>query len=145
MELAPVMKTLQVRLGPADAFDLFTRQMARWWPLARFSCGGAADAGIEIEPRVGGNIVEHTRDGARHVWGTLTAWEPPHRFAMTWHPGQPPETATRLAVEFTPLAAGGTEVRLVHDGWRDAERRGGYQQGWDEVLACFVARTQEEQ
>lgn len=143
MDLTPVVKTIQVRLDAADAFDLFTRQMDRWWPLARFSCGGATAQSIEMELRVGGTVGERTRDGTFHVWGTLTAWEPPRRSALTWQPGQAPETATRLEVAFTPVAAGGTEVRLVHDGWRDAGRRGSYAEGWDAVLACFVARAEE--
>jgi hypothetical protein len=145
MGIAPVEKTIRVRLEPADAFDLFTRQMARWWPFVPFSCSGASALRVEFEPKVGGVVVEHTKDGARHLWGTLTAWEPPHRFAMTWHPARTPEQATRLAVEFAALAGGGTEVRLTHDGWeaREAGVRENYDGGWNTVLARFIAHSEE--
>lgn len=147
MAITPVRKNLHVRLAPAAAFDLFTGQLARWWPLAQYSCGGADATGVEFEPRVGGAVFERTRTGERHVWGTLIDWEPPHRFAMTWHPGVAPAQATRLAVEFVAAQDGGTEVRLLHDGWeaRGEEVQRGYDGGWDNVLARFVAAAKEEQ
>jgi uncharacterized protein YndB with AHSA1/START domain len=144
MTIRSVEKRLQVRLAPADAFDLFTRQLARWWPLAQFSCGGAESVDVQFEERVGGTVVERTRSGERHIWGTVTAWEPPHRFAMTWHPGCAAAEATRLAVAFSAAEGGGTEVHLLHDGWEARpEAREGYDDGWDAVLATFVAAVTE--
>jgi hypothetical protein len=141
MAIAPVAKDLRVHLAPAAAFDLFTRQLARWWPLAHYSCGGADATDVEFESRAGGAVFERTRAGGRHVWGTLIDWEPPYRFAMTWHPGVPSAQATRLAVEFVAAEDGGTEVRPLHDGWeaRDEAVRRGYDGGWESVLARFVA------
>jgi uncharacterized protein YndB with AHSA1/START domain len=146
MAIAPVRKSIRVRLEPAAAFDLFTRQLARWWPLAQHSCAGADAVDVEFEPRAGGTVFERTRAGERHVWGTLLDWEPPHRFAMTWHPGVEPAKATRLAVEFVAARDGGTEVNLVHDRWeaRDESARRSYDGGWEGVLARFVAAAEEE-
>jgi hypothetical protein len=145
MTIPAVEKKVRVQLAAEDAFDLFTRQVARWWPLARHSCGGVDAVEVAFDPRVGGHVIERTRDGTQHVWGTVTVWEPPLRFAMTWHPARKPEEATRLSVEFVPTQDGATEVRLVHDGWnaRDADARESYNGGWETVLARFVAAAAE--
>jgi uncharacterized protein YndB with AHSA1/START domain len=145
MVIPPVEKMVRVHLVPAEAFELFTRQLARWWPLAQHSCGGADALDVEFEARIGGAVVERTRGGARHVWGTVTAWDPPHRFTMTWHSGVALSEATRLTVEFAAGRDGGTEVRLLHDGWqtRDKQARDKYEGGWQGVLAQFVAATRE--
>ena len=145
MDIASVIKTVHVRLAPTDAFDLFARQLTRWWPLAQYSCGGTDAERVEVEMRIGGSVIEHTKSGARHVWGTVTAWDPPHGFAMTWHPAHSADEATRLRVEFLAGASGGTEVRLTHDGWeaREAGTREAYDGGWSGVLARYVAAAEE--
>jgi len=98
---------------------------------------------VVFEPRAGGAVTEHARTGQRHLWGTLTEWDPPHGFAMRWHPGLPEHEATRLQVRFA-ACDGGTEVRVVHDGWQargeDAQRkRDQYDGGWPTTLAAFAA------
>lgn len=143
MAIPPVEKKVRVRLAPADAFDLFTRQFARWWPLAQYSCGGADSLDVQVEARVGGAVIERTRAGEQHVWGTITAWEPPHRFSMTWHPGHPLNEATRLTLEFV-ATNDGTDVRLLHDGWEARpEARDNYDNGWPAVLARYAAMADE--
>jgi hypothetical protein len=145
MAIAPVERTLRVRLEPAAAFDLFTRDLARWWPLWQYSCGGADSLDVQFETRVGGAVIERTRAGEGHTWGTVTAWDPPRRFSMTWHPGVPVAQATQLTVEFSAVQGGGTEVRLLHDGWetRDVQARDNYDGAWQAVLARFVACAEE--
>ena len=117
MSLSPVVKRVEVALAPAAAFDLFTRQMTRWWPLATHCCatGGALD--VRFDERRGGEVVETGRDGSRHVWGTITRWDPPRAFAMTWHPKRAPQSATHVAVEFRDIGSGQCEVLLTHGGW----------------------------
>ncbi len=68
-------------------------------------------------------------------------WDPPSRFAMTWHPGSDPARATNVEVRFT-VEGESTRVDLVHSGWEKAgdgaaSRREGYSPGWDFVLAGF--------
>lgn len=144
-DLQPVEKRLHVRLAPAAAFELFTRDLSRWWPLATHSCAGADALRTRFADRVGGQVVEETRDGRGHVWGTLLAWEPPHRFVMTWHPGSDPAQATRVEVSFDAADDGGTILQLRHDGWAarvDGSRvRGRYDGGWDFVLGRFVSAS----
>jgi hypothetical protein len=145
--LAPVVKRVRIRLAPAAAFDLFTRELARWWPLATHSCHGAEAVDVLVEPRVGGAVTEVARDGRRAAWGRVIAWDPPRHFAMTWHPGAPPEQATRLEVSFHP-AADGAELELVHAGWEArgeaaAQWRGRYDGGWVAVLEHFSAAARQ--
>jgi hypothetical protein len=139
--LPPVEQRLVVKLAPIDAFALFTDGLARWWPFQGHSCSGEP-VGVEFERRVGGTVTEVGRDGSRHAWGRLTVWDPPHGFAMTWHPGQSPDLATQLAVSFAAVA-GGCELHLVHGGWEahgdNAQAmRGNYDQGWGWVLGHYV-------
>jgi hypothetical protein len=100
-----------------------------------------------LERLVGGRFCARTRDGEEHDWGTVTAWEPPARFACTWHPGYDPSEAQDLEVSFVPDGSG-TRVELVHTGW---ERRGaeaaekfanyGSAGGWDYTLAEFARKA----
>lgn len=139
--LPPVEQRIVVKLTPDDAFDLFTRGLARWWPFKGHSCSDAAQD-VVFEPRVGGSVTEIGADGSRHAWGTLTTWDPPSAFAMTWHPGQDASRATQLTLRFSAVA-GGCEVHLMHGGWdvlgADADAmRGNYDQGWGWVLGHYV-------
>lgn len=145
--LAPIEIDLVVPCDPARAFDYFTRDVAQWWPLASHSCAGDDAADVAFEPRAGGALVETAKDGAKHRWGTVTAWEPGRRVAFTWHPGRDPATAQQVDVSFRPNPAG-TRVTLVHGGWealgeRAAETRGNYVGGWrivfDERYGAFCA------
>lgn len=141
--IEPVRKSIVVARPAAEAFAIFTERMEFWWPFASRSIFEERARAVEFEPRVGGQVSEVSRDGERAPWGTLLAWDPPRRFAMTWHPGRDTETAQELEVRFVPVA-GGTRVELEHRGWerlleRAVETRGGYESGWEIVLAGYVA------
>jgi hypothetical protein len=140
--LPPVVRSVTVGLAPEEAFELFTGRMRLWWPFVGHSCGDEDALDVQFEPRVGGAVTEVGRSGARHLWGTLTEWQPPHAFAMTWHPGLPTDAATRLRVSFS-ARAGGTEVQVQHEGWEargaDAKaKRDQYDGGWPRTLQAFA-------
>lgn len=140
--IPPVEKTLSVPWPPAEAFDRFAGRIGEWWPLATHSVGRERARTCAIEPRVGGRVYETLDDGTEHVWGTVTAWEPPSRLAFTWHPGRDPGTRQEVEIAFRP-EAGGTLLELVHDGWerlgeRAAETRAEYSPGWDAVLGLYA-------
>ena len=140
--LAPLVKTITVRRTPAEAFEIFTAGLARWWPLDRFSIHQADTATCAIEPRLGGRIFETAKNGEEATWGTILAWEPPGRFVTTWHPGQPADTAQEVELRFEPVD-GGTRVTLEHRGWaglgaRAGETRRNYDGGWATVFdVCY--------
>ena len=144
--LPPVTKSIVVPLLRADAFDLFTRRLGEWWPLAQRSVTRDA-VGCDVEPRVGGRLFERTRDGAELTWGVYKVFEEPVRVVFTWHPGAPESAATEVLVRFTDLATG-TRVDLEHTGWERLDERasfvrGLYEGGWVGVLERFAARASE--
>jgi uncharacterized protein YndB with AHSA1/START domain len=130
-------KTLVVAASPERAFEVFTAGIAGWWPMATHSTGKEQVEAVVIEPREGGRFYERLKDGTEQDWGIVTAWEPPERFASTWHPGYDAAEGQDLEVRFTP-EGDGTRVDLVHTGWErraDAEEMlRNYDAGWDVVL-----------
>jgi uncharacterized protein YndB with AHSA1/START domain len=143
----PVVKAVSVRAAPARAFDLFARDLARWWPLAQFHTG-ADPVDCAIEPRVGGRVFERAADGNETEWGTVLAYEPPHRLAFSWVIGVSADQAQLIDIRFTPDASGsgGTRVELTHSGWEklgdaaaSAARREQFNRGWATLIErCYA-------
>ena len=141
--LAPIVLAVAVDAPPARAFDYFTRDIGRWWPLARFSCGGQDALDVRFEPQVGGGILERTRDGTLHRWGTVTAWAPGRHLRFTWHPGRDDRAAQWVELAFEAAGAG-TRVTLTHGGWAAlgdsaVASRNEYGNGWQTVFAQSFA------
>ncbi|WP_433161379.1 SRPBCC domain-containing protein [Kribbella sp. CA-247076] len=144
-ELAPLVKTVVVPVGPERAFEVFTAEMSAWWPLATHSVMEEKARNVRLEGAVGGRIVEYDDAGEVGSWGTVSEWDPPRSVSFSWHPGTDPQQAGQVTVTFTAVA-GGTEVQLVHTGWErrpdGARARTGYNAGWDYVLAQYVTGAQ---
>lgn len=137
--LPPILKTIDVKRSPDDAFRLFTAEFAQWWPKASHSVSGADSEWCGIEDRIGGRVFERTRSGEEHVWGTVTVWQPPRRVAFTWHPGQPADPHTEVEIRFIEISHGHTRVELEHRHWeaigdRAADIHKNYVAGWDIVF-----------
>lgn len=136
--LAPVVADLVVPCPPGRAFDYFTRDIGRWWPLASHSVGRQDAKDVRFEPHAGGRLVETQADGRACAWGRVEAWHPGERLRFTWHPGRAEATAQWVEVTFA-LHPDGTRVTLTHGGWeRLGERadaaRANYVPGWRTVL-----------
>ncbi len=141
-ELA-VVKRVELRGTPESAFRKFTDEVASWWPMATHSVGETETETVVIESGEGGRVYERLRDGTEHDWGRVVTWEPPGRFAMTWHPGRDPESAGLVEIEFRPSGTG-TTLHLRHTGWEklgdEAEEMvRGYDAGWEGVLHLFTS------
>jgi uncharacterized protein YndB with AHSA1/START domain len=140
----PLVRTIAVRAQPEAAFRRFTAEIGTWWPLATHSVGQRNAQRVEMQPGLGGRIIE-TIDGSEPcVWGTIVAWDPPRRVAFTWHPGREPAAAQDVEVRFEP-AGDGTRVTLTHTGWErlgeDARAaRRAYPLGWTYVLGLYAQR-----
>ena len=129
----PIRQSVHVDCAIEDAFRLFTEGFAEWWPLASCSVSGDEAERCDIEPWVGGKVLERTRSGEEHEWGNVTVWDPPERVEFTWHPAAPSDDDQTVTVDFR-VEADGTRVTLTHRGWQ-----------WVGVatcvsrFACFVA------
>lgn len=138
-----VRKSILVDCSVEQAFMTFTERIGEWWPFDGHSLFDAKAETVVFEPHVGGRVYERSAAGEEGLWGTLTAWDPSHGFAMTWHPGRGEETAQDLELRFS-AEGGGTRVDLLHTGWerlgdRMQEIGGHYDEGWDLVLGRFAA------
>ncbi len=142
--IEPIEKTLSLPIPASRAFELFTSRMADWWPLATHSLSAGSDElpkSLEVEPHVGGLVLETLFDGSTQAWGRITSWQPPRLFAMTWHVGRPEDQASHVSFGFEDTATGCT-LRLVHDNWealgdQGQSLRDNYQTGWDCVLGDY--------
>lgn len=135
---APLVKTIEVPCSQAEAFTVFVEEMEAWWPLAQFSASvkfGDTSKGLQVEPKVGGKIVEIGADGAQHLWGTIKRYEPHAYLSMDFHIGLPAETASLVEVSFAAVAAERTRVVLTQSEWERFGRYAtnmlnGYPKGW---------------
>lgn len=143
--LDPIVKTVTVPLAPADAFELFTEKISRWWPLASHSIMETEAVSVTFEGFTGGRIYETDSSGKEWSWGEVLEWDPPNRVVFSWNPNPGREAFTEVEVSFTPTeSAGGpsTELRLEHRHWEnlgtEASRvHAGYTDGWTPVLDLY--------
>jgi uncharacterized protein YndB with AHSA1/START domain len=142
--ITPVRRTVSVSWTPEAAFGHFTEKFAAWWPRSSHSIGGKKVVRITFECQVGGQIIEELSDGRRFLWGTITAFERPHRVAFTWHPSMEADKAQDVEIRFTPEGSG-TMVELISTGWERlganaGKMRKGYDIGWGSVLDAYAGR-----
>jgi len=149
VELAPIVKSLEVKRNPAEAFRLFTEEMTAWWPIATHSmakdAAGEKTECVIFEPRVGGRIFERLNTGAERNWGEVLVYEKGKRIAFLFQLGRPREKSGAVEVRFEPSGEGACRVTLTHAGWErmgaDAvPMRGRFDKGWDEVFVAGFGR-----
>jgi uncharacterized protein YndB with AHSA1/START domain len=143
VELGPVVKSIDVRRTPADAFRLFTEEISAWWPMKKHSRAkdalGEVTVRVDLEPRVGGRIYETLNTGERRDWGEVLAFDPGRRLLISFQMGRLKEKSGEVEIRFDPLSGGACRVTLVHSHWErmgeeaDAMRRG-YDNGWEDVF-----------
>jgi uncharacterized protein YndB with AHSA1/START domain len=131
--LETIRKTVLVDFAPAEAFDLFTARIHKWWPTSSHSYGGEDVRNVVFEGHEGGRVYEVT-DAGEQDWARVREWDPPHRFLIDWLIGG---GGTEVEVTFEPEGPG-SRVVLEHRGFEDVEKHGNYDSGWDAVLAPFV-------
>lgn len=146
-----VKKSLYVDAAPARAFDVFTRQLGAWWPLATHKIGRVAAKDAIIEPRVGGRWYERGVDGSECTWGRVLAFDAPSRIVLSWEIDADWKAdatiQTEVEVRFTAEGSG-TRVELEHRmlesfGARAMEMKGIFDSegGWTGLLAGFAAHA----
>jgi len=149
----PVEVSIDVDAPIEEAFDVFTRDMASWWPVEHHILQ-AELAEMVFEPRVGGNIIDRGVDGSECRWARVLAYDPPERVVFSWDVSlewQVETDASRTSdveVRFTSLATDRTRVDLVHrhierhgEGWEQMHGAVGSPDGWAVGLGRFARRV----
>jgi hypothetical protein len=142
MTVAPVVKSVHVNCGVANAFAVFTRGIGSWWPLDQLALAPGEVKEVVWEEREGGEVYEISRSGERSHWATVLEWEPPAGFTIAWKVDPDALAATEVEVRFAP-EGDGTQVVLEHRHWDllgtgAAETRDNYDGGWEMVLGRYV-------
>ena len=112
------------------AFEVFTDDIGSWWDPNHHILE-AELAEMVFEPRVGGHVYDRGVDGSECRWARVLAYEPPHRFVMSWDITTQwqletnPEKTSEIEVRFSALGPTRTRVELEH---RNLERHG---EGWE--------------
>jgi DNA-binding transcriptional ArsR family regulator/uncharacterized protein YndB with AHSA1/START domain len=120
-----VTKTVRVNAPLAVAFEVFVGQA--WWPVDTHHVAEPHGSEVVLEPFRGGRWYERAPDGTETDWGTVLAWQPPHRLLLTWQVSPrwtyEPDAAlgSQVEVTFTPDGPEATRVVLTH---RHLERYG---------------------
>jgi uncharacterized protein YndB with AHSA1/START domain len=117
IRVAPVKKTIRVNATPARAFEVFTSRFDAWWPKSHH-IGKAEMKEAVIEPRTGGRWYEKGIDGSECNWGTVLAWDPPHRVVLSWKINSTfavdESVASEVEVRFIAEGESVTRVELEH-------------------------------
>jgi hypothetical protein len=113
--------SVQVKVSPAEAFEIFTLEIDQWWKQGpAYRIGGRSPGELRFEPGPSGRLFETYRVGGelRTVEiGKVTIWDPPRVLAFEWRGiNYRPGESTVVEVRFLPQGAG-TLVSVEHRGW----------------------------
>ncbi len=140
--MSVLQKRIAIDCAPVIAFEVFTYNMAKWWPMDTHSVSagsGALPANLIVERKENGRIVEIDGNGKSHLWGHFQIYQAPFRVLIAWHVNEPPNRLTYIEVVFGMETNGKTIAVLTHSGWEvfgdEAEqKRADYDSGWDYVF-----------
>jgi uncharacterized protein YndB with AHSA1/START domain len=148
-----VRSAIVVDAPVARAFSVFTEGIGTWWPPEHHILQ-AELADMVFEPRVGGHVYDRGVDGSECRWARVLAYEPPHRFVISWDINLQWQLETNVAktseieVRFIPEDHSRTRVELEHrnldrhgDGWEQMRDAVGSPDGWGLGLRRFAERT----
>ncbi|HWD74454.1 MAG TPA: SRPBCC family protein [Solirubrobacteraceae bacterium] len=148
---SPVRTSILVEAPQKRAFEVFTADMASWWPADKHVLEGEL-AGMVFEPRVGGRIYDRAVDGSECSWARVLAYEPPSRVVFSWDIDlrwqieTDPERASEVEVRFIAETDARTRVELEHralerhgEGWESMRDAVGSPNGWGDGLRAFAA------
>ena len=149
--IAPVRKSIRVNASQADAFDVFTSGLGRWWPR-NMGIGRMPMKAAVMETRLGGRWYELAEDGSQATVGKIIVWEPPQRFVMTWEINsqwKPDSTvSSEVEVRFIADGANATRVEVEHRKFEQMGAEGGASMrkdvdgGWPGLLERFKTEAE---
>ena len=139
--IEPIRKSVTVQRLPEEAFKIWTDGIGGWWPAIGHSLGKERVVNVVFEAKLDGRVYEVWDDGVEHDWARVIAFDPPHRFVMSWQPNPDRSAPTEVEVRFTAEGTG-TRVDLEHRAWdrlgdQGQELRASYDGGWPTTLARY--------
>jgi uncharacterized protein YndB with AHSA1/START domain len=146
--IEPILCSIGVAVPPKRAFDIFTREIGRWWPIA-YSWGEDQFETATIEERAGGRWFETDLDGGVADWGEVRAFAPGRSLILSFgvspkRQPEPPERQSEVVIRFVPTS-GGSRVELEHralekhgEGAESLRHGMASRQGWPLILASFA-------
>lgn len=148
-----VQTSVVVSASQERAFSVFTEGIESWWPPDHHILQGEL-AEMVFEPHVGGAVYDRATDGTECRWGRVLAYEPPHRFVITWNINlqwqleDDPAKVSEIEVTFLPESETTTRVELTHrhldrhgPGWAQMRDAVSSPDGWRSGLDLFAARV----
>ncbi|MCK4862507.1 MAG: hypothetical protein KAS85_11395 [Rhodobacteraceae bacterium] len=150
--MSVLQKRVTLDCAPVIAFEVFTYDMAKWWPMEShsISAGNATlPANLIVERKEDGRIIEIDSNGKAHLWGHFQIYQAPFRVLIAWHVNEPSDRSTYIEVVFGMETNGKTIAVLTHGGWDvfqdDADqKRADYDAGWDFVFGdCYKYACQQ--
>src|SRR5262245_47180705 len=135
-----------VATDPGDAFEVFTRETARWWRRdPRFRISSTVPGTVRFEALNGARVLEVFPDGESTEIGTILVWQPGERLVFEWRSGQfNPTERTEVEVTFARVKSG-TEVTLEHRGWKPERDRQAFRDWlglwWGDLFTTYRLQT----
>jgi uncharacterized protein YndB with AHSA1/START domain len=144
--IAPVRKSLRVQASQAHAFEVFTSGIDRWWPR-KHSIGTTPVQKTVFEAKAGGRWYQLCEDGSEATVGKILAWEPPHRFVISWDINSQwkadATVSSEVEVRFLADGPNATLVELEHRKFEQMGDEAGEKMrkdvdgGWPRILELF--------
>jgi uncharacterized protein YndB with AHSA1/START domain len=145
-----VRASVEVQAPIDRAFEVFTEEIGSWWNPDHHILEGEL-AEMVFEPRVGGHVYDRATDGSECRWARVLAFEPPHRFVISWDINlqwkleTDPARTSEIEVRFTSQGEGRTLVELEHrnldrhgEGWEGMRDAVGSPGGWQAGMQAFA-------
>jgi len=144
----PIRISVVVEAPTDRAFEVLTRDIGSWWPVATHSIEGERVTDVVMECEQGGRILEVHADGSAVPWGVIASWDPPNRLRFSWNPSYEDRPDTEVEVAFFAVSDTRTRVELEHRHWErlgeaGVALRAQYSGGWLPVLDRYVERTKQ--
>lgn len=114
-----VSVSVEVNMAPADAFELFTRDIGKWWLTGpRFHFKEPWDGEIHLEIFKGGRLLEISKDSDEvYTVGEVLICDQNKLLVFEWRlPNFESDEVTEVSVRFDETPDG-TKITLEHSGW----------------------------
>ena len=149
-----VRSSVDVQAPIERAFRVFTEDIGSWWDPTHHILEGEL-AEMVFEPRVGGHVYDRGVDGSECRWARVLAYEPPHRFVISWDVSvqwrleTDRDKTSEVEVRFVELDGDHTRVELEHrnierhgPGWEEMRDAVGSPGGWPAGMRAFAVRVE---